>query len=279
MDRSYLVLDIETVPDQTLYNPPIVEPGAERPFPPLCMHRPIVIGALLLDGAYQLRRLGVFGEPRGARPTHGGERLVPAPSEEAERALLEDFSQFVERKRAHLVTFNGRGFDLPVLVLRCLRHGVALPWYYRERDYRYRFSEDGHLDLCDFLSEHGAASGRGLTLDTAAKLVGLPGKVGVDGSQVEGMYKAGRLDEIKNYCLADVVQTAFLFLRFRLLTGRLSLAEYQAAAGGLLLSLRGDERLRDVCDEIDEPRLLLGGASEVQPIVRPALSLVEAPAV
>ena len=44
-----------------------------------------------------------------------------------------------------------------MLALRSMRHGLSWPWYYRDRDYRYRYSEEGHLDLCDFLSDHGAA--------------------------------------------------------------------------------------------------------------------------
>src|SRR5215831_18771377 len=199
MPRSYLVLDIETVPDPALWVvPDVTVPGTERPFPPLYVHRPIVLGALWLDEAYRFRRIGVIGEGKN------------------EKGMLASFSSFVCRYQPDLVTYNGRSFDLPVLALRSLRHGLAMSWYYQGR-LRHRYSEEGHLDLCDMLSDHGAA--RSLSLDAVARLIGLPGKVGVDGSQVEGLYRAGQLEAIKSYCLADVAQTGLLFLRFRLLQG------------------------------------------------------------
>jgi predicted PolB exonuclease-like 3'-5' exonuclease len=236
MARSYLVLDIETVPDPALYVLPEGAGGVERPFPPLYVHRPIVLGALWLDEDYRFRRLGVIGEGKD------------------EKGMLEDFSAFVSRYGPDLVTYNGRSFDLPVLALRSLRHGVAMSWYYQGR-VRHRYSEEGHLDLCDMLSDHGAA--RSISLDAVARLIGLPGKVGVDGSQVEGLYRAGQLDSIKSYCLADVAQTGLLFLRFRLLQGTMSPVEYRRCAADLMEALRADVRTADVMRQIDGERLLL----------------------
>lgn len=237
MTRSYLVLDIETVPDGELYERPDVAAGVERPFPPLYAHKPIVIGVLWLDENYAFRRLGVVGDDKD------------------EAGMLADFASFADQYRPHLVTYNGRSFDLPVIALRCLRHGVPLRFFYQDKDYRYRFSDAGHIDLYDFLSEHGAAKVG--SLDAIARVVGLPGKVGVDGSQVEGLYNAGQLPLIKNYCLTDVAQTAFLFLRYRLLQGALDIAAYQAAAGGLFAALEADGRVAPVLEKIDRRRLLL----------------------
>jgi predicted PolB exonuclease-like 3'-5' exonuclease len=171
--------------------------------------------------------------------------------------MLEDFSDFVEKYRPELVTYNGRSFDLPVLALRALRHGVTMGWYYSGR-LRHRFSEDGHLDLCDMLSDHGAA--RSVSLDAMARLIGLPGKIGVDGSQVEGMFRAGQLELIKNYCLTDVAQTALLFLRFRLLQGALDQERYREAATNLMDGLRADGRISELMNAIDGERLLLAAA-------------------
>lgn len=188
-----------------------------------------------LDENYRMQRLGVVGEG------------------EQEAGILEDFSRFVERNRPVLVTYNGRTFDLPVLALRSLRCGVPMAWYYR-RGLRYRYSEHGHIDLCDWLADHGAA--RVSSLDALCRLIGLPGKLGVDGSQIEGLYRAGRLERIQDYCLSDVAQTALLFLRFRLLQGILSPDEYRAAARALTGALRDDERVRPLMNEIDGDRLL-----------------------
>lgn len=239
MSRGYLVLDIETVPDPELYERPDLANGVERPFPPLYVHQPIVLGALWLDEQYRFKKLGIVGEGKD------------------EAGILEDFSAFMARHRPELVTYNGRSFDLPVLALRALRHGVAMPWYYQGR-LRHRYSEDGHLDLCDMLSDHGAA--RSISLDAVARLIGLPGKVGVDGSQVEGLYQAGKLDLIQSYCLSDVAQTGLLLLRFRLLQGQLTHESYRQTAGELMDAFRADPRLATLVEAIDGERLLCAAA-------------------
>jgi predicted PolB exonuclease-like 3'-5' exonuclease len=241
MNRGYLILDIETVPDSQLYAPPPsptgTGPGAEKPFPPLFAHRPIVLGVLWLDEAYGFRRLGVIGEDKD------------------EAGMLADFANFAEQYRPHLVTYNGRSFDLPVIALRCLRHGITMHFFFEDRDYRYRFSDAGHIDLYDLLGEHGAA--RIGSLDAIARVIGLPGKVGVDGSQVEALYNTGQLAHIKNYCLSDVAQTAFLFLRYRLLQGVIDLPSYRRVAAQLHDALVADGRVQPVMERIDRERLLL----------------------
>src|SRR5207249_6071127 len=122
----------------------------------LYAHKPIVIGVLWLDEIYSFKRIGVIGEERD------------------EAGMLQDFARFADDYRPHLVTYNGRSFDLPVIALRCLRHGVPMRFFFQDRDYRYRFSDSGHIDLYDFLSEHGAA--RVGSLDAIARVMGLPGK-------------------------------------------------------------------------------------------------------
>jgi predicted PolB exonuclease-like 3'-5' exonuclease len=247
---EYLVLDIETIPDTERWKRPDVtegnQPAGARPvtgaFPPAWAHRVVVIGCLWLDHAYRLKRFGVVGSP-----TEGAPDL-------RERALLEEFSRFVGRARPVLVTYNGRAFDLPVIALRALCHGTPLAWYYRERNVRYRYSEEGHLDLCDWLADHGAT--RSGSLDAVARLIGLPGKVGIDGSQVEGLYHAGQLEEIQRYCLSDVAQTALLFLRFRLLQGVLRPEQYQEVTSALLDALAQDGRVGSVLDGADRAHLL-----------------------
>jgi predicted PolB exonuclease-like 3'-5' exonuclease len=237
---EYLVVDIETVPDTARWTPPdpTIAPNA---FPPAWAHRIVTIGYAWLDHGYALEQLDVVaasGDSPDAR----------------ERALLAAFSQLVERTRAVLVTYNGRAFDLPVIALRALGHGVPIRWYYRDRAVRARYSEEGHLDLCDWLADHGAA--RAGSLDALARLVGLPGKAGFDGSQVAGLYEAGQHAAIDHYCLTDVAQTALLLLRFRLLQGVLAPDRYRAAAGALLDALAGDARVSGVLAATDRAHLV-----------------------
>ncbi len=233
---SYLVLDIETVPDNQLWRKPDTPQGQEAPFPPTYAHQVIVVGCMWLGPHYRVRKLGIVGATT------------------SERGILSDFSAFVDKHRPHLVTFNGRTFDMPVLAVRSLRCGVPMGWYY-ERGLRYRYSESGHIDLCDWLADHGAA--RSSSLDALARLIGLPGKVGVDGSQIEGLYRSGQIETIRNYCLADVAQTALLFLRFRLLQGALTRTNYIAAARALTEFLATEPRLSELSGSIDDARLLL----------------------
>lgn len=274
---EYLILDIETVPDVARWRrpdrpepgpvnvseppspenlstdptavPPVPAPPRERrresreesPFPPTWAHRIVVMGCLWLDHGYRLKRFDVI-------ETRGGSE------DDRERSLLESFSRLVGKARPVIVTYNGRSFDLPVIALRALCHAVPLAWYYRDKGVRYRYSEDGHLDLCDWLADHGAT--RAGKLDALTRLIGLPGKVGVDGSQVEGLYVDGKLAEVERYCLADVAQTALLFLRFRLLQGQLPVAQYRERASELLDALARDGRVADVLAGLDRERLL-----------------------
>lgn len=239
--RSYLVLDIETVPD-----PEMPWDAAKDGFPPAPFHKCVAIGVLWLDDEYRLEKMGVFGE---AREGVGPSAVVD------EAKTLSELATFVGKKRPHLITYNGRKFDLPVVANRMLRHGIPFTAYYNDRDYRYRYSDFGHVDLADVLTDYGAA--RMPKLDHVARLVGMPGKMDVDGSMVEQLYNDGRLADIREYCLHDVVQTAFVFLRVELLRGRLALDAYRERARALWDELAKDERARPVLDRADEGRVML----------------------
>jgi predicted PolB exonuclease-like 3'-5' exonuclease len=243
MPQAHLVLDIETVLDPEL---PIAESSeAERlPAPP--HHKIVAVGALLLDQDYSVKRLGIIGEDKD------------------ERGVLEQFARLLEERSPTLVTYNGRGFDLPVIASRCLRHGVPLRYYYQARDVRYRFSADGHIDLMDFIADFGAA--KASKLDVLAKLCGMPGKVGVDGKDVGPMVHAGRLQEVRDYCLCDVVQTAGVFLRIQLLRGLLNREAYLQAMTGLLALVDSDERVSALRAGLNRSRLLLSEDTDPQAV-------------
>ncbi len=235
MDRSYLVLDIETVIDPELPIPSESSPIERLPAPP--HHQVVAIGVLWLDRNYAVVRSGIIGEGK------------------SEQEALTDFTRFADERQPDLVTFNGRSFDLPVLASRCLRYGIPFRYYYQSRDVRYRFSPEGHLDLMDFIADFGAA--RSSRLDVIAKLCGMPGKVGVDGKDVGPMVHAGQIELVRAYCLCDVVQTAGVFLRIQLLRGELTPETYLAAMNGLIAHAKAEPRVAPVVASWNEPRLLL----------------------
>lgn len=143
----------------------------------------------------------------------------------SEGELVREFWRRAEHFSGCIVTFNGRGFDLPVLELHALRHGIAAQSHFAQRSGRV---DDRHLDLQDFLTNRGDFRIRG-GLDLLLKSIGLPGKTGIDGSRVQELYEAGRLDEIHRYCRSDVIQTYFLFLRVELMRGHIDQAQYRRA--------------------------------------------------
>lgn len=217
---------------------PAVEPE-KPPFPPLYACQPITIAFLWLDSNFRVREVGCASI-----------RTVGS-----ERGLLAGWADFLGRERPTIVTWGGRGFDVPVINLRSFRNGVPQRWY--DKDTRYRYNEDRHLDLCESLTEFGAVPKLGFKLGTFAKLCGLPGKDDMNGSHVETLYKAGKLAEIEAYCLVDAVKTSFALMRFFLVRGRLSLEEYRVAARGLLENCRMQPALAEFVAAIDVPRLLL----------------------
>ncbi len=228
---THLVLDIETVPDPELPR----QDDSER-VPPPPFHQIVTLGCLLLED-HVPKRLGVVGEGKG------------------EGEILTDFAQWLGAKKPTVVTWNGRGFDMPVITSRALRHGVAMPWWFGDRNTRYRYSTDGHFDLMDFLADFGAA--KAVRLDVYAKLVGFPGKVGVDGSQVAAMVRAGSIEEVNAYCLCDVMQTAAIFLRVGLLRGTYDRDKYRELARTLLAFIDGQPRLAAIAAHVDRGRFLL----------------------
>jgi 3'-5' exonuclease len=123
--------------------------------------------------------------------------------------------------KCKLVTFNGRGFDLPLLELAAFRYGFSGRDYFARGRNRY----SGDLDLMDWLTNFGASRGFQGGLNLLAKLLGKPGKMDMTGDQVYDFYKAGRFQEINDYCMFDTLDTYFVFLRTRVLTGDITIEQ------------------------------------------------------
>ena len=214
-----LVFDIETIPDcdgiRRIHDLPAELPDADvaeiafqkrrvqsggSDFLPVHLHRVVVISCVLRsdDGI----RIFSIGEP-----------------EQTEASALQRFFDGMEKYVPQLVTWNGRSFDLPVLVSRGMVHSVRAACFWetggdsKYNNYVNRF-HDRHLDLMDVIGIYG---GRGSPLDELARLAGFPGKLGVGGGAVWESYRAGEVEAIRNYCEADTVNTYLLYLRFQMM--------------------------------------------------------------
>ncbi len=198
-------------------------------FIPVTFHVPVAIGVARVGADFRLQELKSLDAPR---------------YDPAEMVSL--FWRGVEVYRsASLVDFNGRGFDIPLLTLAAFRFGLGCAPYFGTADrsgYRYRFGEK-HLDLLDWLTEYGACRLHG-GLDALAKMLGKPGKMETRGAQVDALYREGKLQEINDYCLHDVLDTYFVFLRTRVLTGELTLEREQeiVSASREWLTARAEEQ-------------------------------------
>ncbi len=150
---------------------------------------------------------------------------------DSEGELIQRFFDGIDKYTPQIVSWNGGGFDLPVLHYRGMVHGVRAARYWDQGDDDREFKWNNyisryharHLDLMDLLALYqprGAAP-----LDQLAKLLGFPGKMGMDGSQVWNAYQDGKIVDIRNYCETDVANTYLVYLRFQQMRGVLSAEE------------------------------------------------------
>ncbi len=228
-----LVFDIETIPDiaglRTLRGASPDTPDeqvhaawlAERKehgqsdFMPLHLQRVLVISC-------------VFRNAEGLRVHSFVDR-----DGQSEGKIIQTFFNTVEKHVPQLVSWNGGGFDLPVLHYRGLQHGVVADKYWDlgddDRDFKWnnyigRYHMR-HLDLMDLLAMYQPKNNA--PLDAMAKLCGFPGKLGMDGSAVYPAYLGGQLEDIRRYCETDVMNTYLLYSRFQKMRGGFLEKEYE----------------------------------------------------
>jgi predicted PolB exonuclease-like 3'-5' exonuclease len=228
-----LAFDIETVPDvaglrrlhampASLSDREVAEVAFHRrrqatggsDFLPLHLQRVVAIACVLRErGSFTVWSLGEPGEP--------------------EAGLVQRFFDGIEKYSPQLVSWNGGGFDLPVLHYRALLHGVQARRYWDlgddDRDFRFnnyisRYHAR-HLDLMDLLSLYQLRAAA--PLDEVAQLLGFPGKLGMSGAQVWGAFERGEIHQIRSYCETDAVNTFLIFLRFQLMRGMLTREQHQ----------------------------------------------------
>jgi 3'-5' exonuclease len=230
----YLVFDIESIADGRLvsrlrYPGEGLEPEAaiaryrsellakhESDFIPYTFQVPLSLAIAKIGPDFRLADLVTLDEPHFRS-----------------HVITEHFWRGWERYgRPTLVSFNGRSFDLPLLELAAFRHGVSLPGWFNLaaksfEQPRNRYNVEAHIDLQELLTNFGCTRFTG-GLNLAANLLGKPGKMDVQGHMVQDLYAEGKLAEINDYCRCDVLDTYFVFLRSRVLTGQLTLADEQA---------------------------------------------------
>jgi predicted PolB exonuclease-like 3'-5' exonuclease len=249
--RSVIVVDIETRIDKSLVNATryphegltddqayqyqrykaqlTAERGSD--FLPVVFHIPISIAAALVEDYH------LIGVATLAQDIHAP--LVPH-TPVLEQLMVEEFWQLVNKGKP-LVTYNGRGFDLPVLELAALRYGIPAPqyWVSGTKGHRYRYSDELHYDVADVLCNMGATPRS--RLNDLLIMLGFGGKGDVDGSKVQQMWEDGRLADIHQYCRNDAIRTYALWLRLELIRGRMSQHQYDdvcAAAAPWLKEIR-----------------------------------------
>ncbi len=225
MVDTVVAVDIETIKDGTVLPP---DWDLARWPPPL---------------GWRVIAVGMLAATRSGRG-YGIEKLACGTGDE--RLLLEKFWNFVDRREPLIVTWNGRGFDMPVLLHRAMLHKVqAKAWFggNRTASYGYRYSADNHCDLLDQLTDYGAV--QKTSLDLTASALGFAGKSEIDGSQVETLFHEGRVTEIADYCETDVLNLYGVFLRWAHLTGRIDQVSlgHSLEAMAAFLAREGRERL------------------------------------
>jgi 3'-5' exonuclease len=229
-------MDFETIPDPEMPTPPPVDGKDVMLSAP---HHQIVAAGCLLMENHIPRAMGISGEGL------------------SEKEMLRGLLAWIEKTAPTIITWNGRGFDMPVLAARAWKHGLPIPWYYRDKGMRYRYSTTGHMDLMDFLADHGAT--RVSKAEVYSKMCGMPGKMdGVDGSKVSEMYALGELEKIYAYCFSDVAQLGAVFLRTELIRGSIPLPHYKIFMRRFLEYLGKEPRLTELMTRIDREKLMLG---------------------
>ena len=156
-----------------------------------------------------------------------------ATVESDEKEIVARFFEGIEKFSPDLVSWNGSGFDMPVLNYRALRHGLSAPRYWETGDNDQSFRWNNyisryhwrHTDLMDVLALYQGRGGA--PLDEMAQLCGFPGKLGMHGSEVWEQWLKGNIAGIRDYCETDALNTYLLYLRFELLRGHMDAEEYR----------------------------------------------------
>ena len=233
MDANILTFDIETIPDtisgarvyelaelsdddiaKAMFAKRMQKTGGSD-FLPLHLHKVVAISAVLRTGdSLKVWSLGAV--------------------DSTENELITRFYNGIDRYNPTLVSWNGGGFDLPVLHYRSLLNEVVARRYWDngdgDRDFRFNNYLSRyhwrHIDLMDVLAGFNLRAAA--PLDEIAVMLGLPGKMGLSGAAVWSTYQAGGIEEIRQYCETDVLNTYLVYLKWELIRGNFTAERYAA---------------------------------------------------
>lgn len=256
MFNSLLVFDIETIPDvnssknlldideglstqekrDALTNYHLEITNGQNNFLRQPFHQIVVISFLLCNISYQ----------NGYEVFTLKEIRSGGTSNSNEKDLVKGFFNYIEDKKPRLVSFNGRTFDIPVLKYRAMVHGIQAEYFHKAGDkwnsYNQRYSSDWHCDLLELLSDFGASSR--VKMNEVCAVFNLPGKIGVDGSKVMDLYDSNRIEEIRDYCEIDVLNTYLIYLRFMHHQGRITTEHYNQSIEDITVKCDTKNHLR-----------------------------------
>ena len=245
-DSNLLAFDIETVPDVATGRKLLDMDGCDDKDVVRAMHtlRRQKTGGSEFLALYQMRVVAISVALRGRDGFRGGS-LGDKGSDEAE--LIDRFYRGIEKYTPTLISWNGSGFDFPVLHYRSLLHGVVAAHYWETGDSDREFKWNNylnryhwrHIDLMDVLA--GFQNRAAAPLDVIATLIGLPGKMGMSGADVWDCFHAGDIQSIRNYCETDVLNTYLVYLQFEFVRGNLSRSRLETEREMVRSVLKGSD--------------------------------------
>lgn len=254
-DVSYLVFDVESITDGDLvsgvrypgenltsgeaiekYRKELVEKWGSE-FIPYTFHIPISVTIGKVSKDFRLTEIKSLDEP-DYRP------------HEIARKFWKGWEHYGQPT---LVSFNGRTFDIPLLELSAFRYGLNISEWLGEKKISYekprnRFNQQSHLDLQEVLTNFSATRFNG-GLNLAAMILGKPGKMGIAGHMVQDLFDQGELKRINDYCRCDVLDTYFVFLRYKVMTGELTVEQEQNLVQELASKLQEESETQKVYSE------------------------------
>ncbi len=174
-------------------------------------------GQIVAIGVLDAERMksAVYYQPAGSEDTDFEESDCKFEAL-SEKAMLEKFWD-IATKYDTFVTFNGRGFDVPFLMVRSAVHGVRPTKNLLANRYlQYQPYNAKHVDLLDQLSFYGALRRKGsLHLWTRAFGIESPKAQGITGDDVQNLFKSGQYKDIARYNARDLVATLELYRRYQ----------------------------------------------------------------